>query len=72
VHDLQGDEQPLRPVNDAFPLGLCTQPLEDLPEVALVPVSLGCELAGVPPLPFPPLAGATEEEGPFPPGWLGL
>jgi len=67
-----GDEQPLRPVNDAFPLAFCTQPLEDLPEVELVPVCLGCELAGVAPLPLPPLAGATEGEAPFPPCWPGL
>jgi len=67
VHDLQGDWQPLPTVNDAFPLGFCTQPVEDLPEAELEGVALGCELAGE-----PPLAGATEEEAPFLPGWLGL
>ena len=67
MHDLQGDWQPLPTVNDAFPLGFCTQPVEDLPEVEPEGVALGCELAGE-----PPFAGATEEEAPFPLGWLGL
>jgi len=65
VHDLPGDWQPLPTVNDAFPLGFCTQPVEDLPEV-VEPEGVALGLAGL-----PALLGATEWEAAFPPCWPG-